>query len=265
MFVVPVEASPACLPSLRDVGLNHAFADALLDGTMPGVLWCDQWPAPHLIHGLHPYGMSLVWGDAVDRGLSALIPHLQAGTYRSRDEWLQIDPRWLHLDWDNLLGVADGRALHFHRVNLRFQRAYFDSHFPAARLPAGWSLRAMTAAEFDLPGVCVTPASFWPDAASFLSYGGGICAVKDGVVGAMAFASMRFDNCLEIGIETLAPFRGQGLARAVAVGLIHQCLERGIEPVWACRKENTGSFHLSQSLGFTVVYEGPFYCLPKPA
>jgi len=81
-------------------------------------------------------------------------------------------------------------------------------------------------------------------------------------IGAIAFSATRFDDWLEIGIETRAPYRGLGLARAVAVAMIEKCLAAGLTPVWACRKENTGSFVLAQSLGFVVVKELPFYRLP---
>jgi RimJ/RimL family protein N-acetyltransferase len=85
--------------------------------------------------------------------------------------------------------------------------------------------------------------------------------VRDGAIGALAFSATRFDDWLEIGIETRAAYRGQGLARAVAVAMIENCLAQGLTPVWACRKENTGSLHLAQSLGFVITTELPFYRL----
>ncbi len=43
--------------------------------------------------------------------------------------------------------------------------------------------------------------------------------------------------------------------------MIRKSLESGITPVWACRKENTGSLHLAQSLGFVITKVVPFYRL----
>ena len=83
----------------------------------------------------------------------------------------------------------------------------------------------------------------------------------DTFFGAIAFSATRFDDWLEIGIETRARYRGQGLARAVAVAMIRNCLAGGLTPVWACRKENTGSLKLAQSLGFVITKELPFYRL----
>ena len=39
-------------------------------------------------------------------GFEQIIAHLRDGGYRTRDEWLQIDPRWEAVDWDRRLGVT---------------------------------------------------------------------------------------------------------------------------------------------------------------
>jgi hypothetical protein len=36
-----------------------------------------------------------------------------------------------------------------------------------------------------------------------------------------------------------------------------------LEPVWACRLENDGSYKLAQKLGFEPVLEIPYYRLSK--
>ena len=120
----------------------------------------------------------------------------------------------------------------------------------------------MTAADFDHDGISVTPRAFWRDADQFLAHGGRLCAQREDTVGAIAFASFRFDRSLEIGIETRPEHRGQGLALAVAIALIRQILADGLEPVWSCRKENTASLVLAQRLGFVVTQQLPYYRLP---
>lgn len=247
-------ANASC-PPLKDVAIFTGFARAVVDGLSPGRIWTDGDAA----HALHDYGMSLVWGEGVGRAFPALVDHLREGAYRARDEWLQIDPRWTHLDWDMALGESVQR---FTRVNFRFDEETFRERHTAPILPSGWTLKPMGEAEFDLPTVSVSPRPFWKCVADFRDHGGGICAMRDGEVGAIAFSATRFDDWLEIGIETLAPFRGQGLARAVAVAMIEKCLAHDLTPVWACRKENTGSLLLAQSLGFKITKELPYYWLP---
>jgi RimJ/RimL family protein N-acetyltransferase len=237
-------------PPLEPVPIFTGFVRAVLDGLADGRIWTNTGAA----HALHGYGMSLIWGEGVDRAFEALIAHLKDGAYRQRDEWLQVDPRWGHLDWDGQLA-----AERFNRVNFRFDRAAFARRHDAP--PQGWSLTALNEAAFDLPDVSVTPRAFWKDYAGFVAHGGGLALVQDGVVGAIAFAATQADGWLEIGIETRAPYRGLGLARAAASAMIQKVLAAGLEPVWACRQENTGSLKLAQSLGFLIEKVVPFYRL----
>jgi RimJ/RimL family protein N-acetyltransferase len=242
----------ATCPPLADVPIFTGFARAVLEGVSGGRVWSQD----GAVHALHDYGMSLVWGEGVGRAFPALIEHLNSGAYRRGAELLQVDPRWGDLDWDGQL-----KAERFHRVNFRFDRALFESRHAAPALPPGWSLRPLVEAAYDLPDVHVTPRAFWKDFAAFQDHGGGVMAEKNGEVGAFAFSATRFDDWLEIGIETREAFRGQGLARAVAVAMIRKCLDGGLTPVWACRQENTGSLHLAQSLGFVVEKVVPFWRL----
>jgi GNAT superfamily N-acetyltransferase len=244
----------ASCPPLAPVPIFTGFARAVLEGLNDGRVWLGDGAA----HALHSYGMSLVWGEGVDRAFPALIEHLNAGTYRDKDEWLQIDPRWDHLDWAGRL-----RAEVFTRVNFQFDRALFEARHGASQVPSGWQIRSLGESAYDLADVTVTPCAFWKDYAAFVDHGGGMIAERDGEIGAMAFVATRFDDWLEIGIETRAAYRGQGLARAVAVAMIRKCLANGLTPVWACRKQNTGSLHLAQSLGFVISKELPFWRLER--
>ncbi len=251
-------AKASACPPLNEVAIFTGFARAVVEGVAPGRLWTDGDAA----HALHDYGMSLVWGEGIGRAFPALADHLREGAYRTRDEWLQIDPRWTHLEWDRALGVGDS-GQRFTRGNFQFDEATFRPRHAGPVLPPGWTLKPIGEREFDLPTVSVSPRPFWRNLADFRDHGGGICAARDGEVGAIVFSATRFDDWLEIGIETLEPFRGQGLARAVAVAMIEKCLANGLTPVWACRKENTGSFLLAQKLGFKITKELPYYRLSE--
>lgn len=263
----------AVLPPLHEVALNHGFARAVTEGLVDGRLWTHRADGAQVAHALHPYGMSLVWGAHLERVLEPLARHLRGGHYRRADEWLQIDPRAEQLDWDRWLDAVPGepdqapagpRVQRYTRVNFRFDAALFMQRHAMARAPNNWQIRAMTAAEFDLNGVSVTPRAFWRDSAQFLAHGGGLCAQRDGEVGAIGFSSFRFDRTLEIGIETRPAQRGQGLALAVAIALIRRILAEGLEPVWSCRKENAASLALARRLGFVVTRQLPYYRLPAP-
>lgn len=268
MLLLPRQENTALRRSLYAVKINTSFAYTVLNGSATGRVWADAYPDIRALHLLHNYNMSLIWGPDVGSAFEELTAHLVAGTYRKKDEWLQIDPRWGHLDWDRALGARHGgKALRKHvvqrftRVNFRFDVAGFRA-LPVPKMAPGWHVRPMTAADYFLPDVSVAPQHFWGSAEAFLAAGGGMCAEKEGVVGAVAFCATCFDASWEIGIETRAPFRRLGLARAVAAAMAAHCIENGKVPLWSCRKENTGSYTLAQSVGFRISRELPYYRLP---
>lgn len=119
-----------------------------------------------------------------------------------------------------------------------------------------------TAEMFDALDGSVVPKQFWRDADQFMRMAGGFTAIVEGELAATAFCSYRHGMQLEIGIETAPRHRGNGLAQLVASALIDHCLCRGLEPVWACRLENVGSYRLATKLGFIPVRQLPYYRLP---
>jgi hypothetical protein len=253
------------------VQINHGFARAVLEGAVHGRVWVDRVQAPRVVHALHPYGMSLVWGEVSEQTVDALGEHLRVGRYRSHDEWLQFDPRMAPVDWDSVLGAVPGElrgepggpcVQRYVRANFRFNIQNFEAAQGGAVCPTDGCIRPMTAAEFNLPGVLVTPSAFWPHAGAFLASGGGWCVDQAGSIGAIAFAALRLDREIEIGVETLAGHRGKGMAFAACVAMIRSILADGYTPVWACRKENIASLALARRLGFSVTKEIAYYRLP---
>jgi RimJ/RimL family protein N-acetyltransferase len=111
-----------------------------------------------------------------------------------------------------------------------------------------------------MPG-SVVPKYFWNNAEDFLERGAGYSVLHQGKLAATAYASFVIDDMLELGIETVEQFRGRGFGKYACCALIDHCLERGLEPVWACRLENTGSYKLAQKVGFEDIAHIPYYRL----
>lgn len=267
-ILTPHRPFAPALRALDAVPLNTGFARVVLEGRADGQIWVDRLESPRVMHAIHSYGMSLVWGDAVSEGFNIIVSHLREGRYRSaRDEWLQIDPRWQDLEWDRRLGAQtadsaaeDAPCIRHARVNFNFDEQYFRQSEGRFALPDGWRLRPAIAADVQLQGQ-VVPRHFWRDAQQFLAGGGGWCAEKDGQVGAIAFVSYRWGDEAELGIETMAHARRQGLGSAVAAALIADVLRAGLIPVWSCRMDNLASYALAQQLGFRPQEPRPYYRL----
>ncbi len=260
--------------ALAEVPINTAFARAVVDETVEGDLWADRAEEPRAFHAVHPYGMSLVWGPAVDEALDLVVAYLGERGAAGQGEWLQIEPRWASLDWDGRLGAVAfedhdelagaGQVVRHTRVNFTFDRAAFwaerDAHLPTEP----WQVRRATADDFEWPG-SVVPSGFWPDAQTFLASGGGWVVADGDEVAAMAFASYRVDQQVELGIETAPAWRRQGLATTAAAAMIDNLLVTHLTPVWSCREDNVGSYRLATSLGFRPTLHLPYYRLPAVA
>lgn len=259
--------------ALDDVPINVGFVRAVLDGTAAGELWCDRPADPRAFHVVHPYGMSLVWGPGVDDARQDVLDRLRGRRASGHAEWLQIEPRWSGLDWDAALGAvpiedvdtdSPPTSTRHTRVNFAFDPASPGAAASSGVNEDGWAVRPATAADFAVAGA-VVPSAFWPDADAFLAHGGGMVVERTGAVGAVAFTSYRWDQNVEIGIETAPAFRRRGLARVAATAMIRAVVSDGLTPVWSCREENVGSRRLAQSLGFAVTTRTPYFHLRATA
>lgn len=254
--------------ALARVPVNTGFARAVLAGTGGGSLWSDRPVEPRAWHAVHAYGMSFVWGGAVDEAFADVVAHVRARTATGLEEWLQVEPRWAHLPWDEALGAVplaqapDGpghhRAVRHVRLNFAFDPERFAAAQAARPLPAGVRTRPAAAADHAFPGA-VVPSHFWPDAAAFLAHGGGAVAEVDGEAAAIAFSSFDTDGAIEIGIETLPAHRRRGLAAHACAALIADLLAAGRTPVWSCREDNVGSARLAEVLGFVPTLRLPYW------
>ncbi|MGG6313778.1 GNAT family N-acetyltransferase [Paenibacillus macerans] len=266
---------------LREVGINTLFAESVVRGEMPGEIFVDDAARPQAFYVVHPYGMSLLFGSAEEENFNRALRDylLDAGCARTADEWLQVYPEeaWSRQIREmlgaRLAGAGEqkqtppagsdpaGPCVEQHeRVNFTFDRLRY-SEVPASATPAGVKLAKTTGAMFDrIPGT-VVPKHFWRDATAFERAGLGYSLFCGGELAATAFSAYRNERQLEIGIETAEPFRGRGFARLVSRALIDECLRLGLEPVWACRRGNEGSYRLAQQLGFAPLRVIPYYRL----
>ncbi|WP_374509897.1 GNAT family N-acetyltransferase [Niveibacterium sp.] len=257
----------ALLPMLQQVPINHLFARSVLEHKVDGRVWVhrDASGAPALVWAAHPYGMSLLFGDAAQASPAALQTMLRERATRSDDEWLQCGPPPLADALVAALGLSpapssaapggDAPQL-FTRTNFRFDAARYPQ--ARARFRARHPVVEIDAALFERIDFSVAPRRFWRDAAQFQREGTGYCSIASGQVAACAFASFVFDDQLEIGIETHPDHRHQGHALTAAIALIDHCLQTGLTPVWSCRKQNAGSWRLAQRLGFVPIADLPY-------
>lgn len=263
------------LESIKSITNNNLFARAVVERVVEGEIFVDDAEDPKSFYLLHPYGMSLLFGDSTNENFNRAFKQYALNGNKSRKmvEWMQVFPA----DWDAVLRDLLGEnlvaplspntfasAIELNkRVNFKFNKDKFerakivnntteDPNIVIIRTD-GDAFSKMTGA--------VVPLNFWNNAEDFLRKGVAFSLYYNEILASTAFSAYLHDDKLELGIETYEAFKGKGLAYKVCSALIDYCLENGFEPVWACKRDNIGSYQLAQKLGFENVKEISYYRL----
>jgi GNAT superfamily N-acetyltransferase len=274
MIELPIDKYDLLIEPLKKVTINQLFARSVIEKHVRGKVFVDQIQHPQVFYVIHPYGISLLFGDFSNRDFnSAFCDYaLNRNRDRNRFEWAQTFPR----EWDGILSTLLGEKLIKQkdniqglergivelntRVNFRFN---IDRYLQADRgtTPDKSAIVQTGFDQFEAMTGSVIPQYFWNNADDFMARGIGFTLMDSGVTASTSYSAFVHDNKLEIGIETVERFRGKGYAEKTCVRLIEYCLEKNLEPVWSCRLENQASFKLALKLGFEPTIRIPFYRL----
>lgn len=85
------------------------------------------------------------------------------------------------------------------------------------------------------------------------------CIIINNRIVAVMVGTASFKNVIAIDIETEEPHRRKGLAYAMAVEFINDCLKNNLIPQWDCVESNPNSFNLARKLGFKKINETIVY------
>jgi len=255
---------------LLTMKMNNLYARSVVEHHVAGRVYVDDVSCPRVFHVVHPYGMSLLFGEAGDEYLQNHLKGymLNSNGLRTAPEYMQIFPSERESVIDRVLGkslcvfsgneVPECKVMKYRRVNFRFNPAGFASYMKSIDTEEHSFLR-VDERMFNENKGSVVAGRFWNNAADFLKNGVGFALMQEGRAAATAFSACCHDNMLELGIETELEFRNRGFAAMVSARLIQYCLEKDLEPVWACLASNQGSLNLALKLGFEVVKYLPCY------
>jgi len=248
-------------PALK-IPINMLLARSVISGHVDGRIFVDSYEHPQTFYIVHQCGVAFLCGysssETFNRGLFDYL----AGklSVRSEDERIQVFPR----DWDTVMErlVNEGRAITNGRLNFKFDAATFCEKYRHAGKSRYEVVATPTDMLFKINGT-ITPRKYWKTLGQCAAAGKAFSVMIDGKPVSTACTTARHDNKLEIGIETVTEYQGQGLAYLACAKLIEYCLDNNIEPVWSCRSNNVGSINLSKKLGFSESLRMPYYHIPK--
>ena len=94
----------------------------------------------------------------------------------------------------------------------------------------------------------------------FLKMGRGVVVLKNGEIVSGASSYSRYNEGIEIEVDTVKTERRKHLALAACSALILNCLEEGLYPNWDA--QNMASVHLAEKLGYELDREYTAYEVP---
>jgi len=133
-------------------------------------------------------------------------------------------------------------------------------HKLTGRLPEGYELKDIDANIYDM---CLSdPAtrdfvSSFESKEKYLDIGRGVVITRSGKIVAGASSYTRYNEGIEIEVDTVEGERRKGLATAASAALILRCIDEGLYPSWDA--QNMNSVHLAEKLGYELDYEYTAY------
>ncbi len=274
MILLPAERYYLLDKRINEVQINNLFARSVIEKHVTGKIYVDNIMEPHTFYVIHPYGISLLFGDHKNVEFNSRFKSyaLNIDNIRNKHEWIQTYPR----EWDTVLqdlfgslmikfsenteNITNGVIELNTRVNFIFNR---DKYLQLEKSVHSSNDKIVDTdtLHFERMQGSVIPLKFWDSAKDFIQKGKGFTLLHNGEIASTAYSAYVHGNLLEIGIETVEKYRGFGFAELTCCKIIDYCLERALIPVWSCRFENTASYKLAQKLGFEPVAMIPFYRL----
>lgn len=258
---------------------NTLFAKSVLELKANGKVWSDCQNNPKTILIAHAYGMSLLFGSTESQAFNTSLADylVNINSTRSHYELLQVYPEKWH---DKLKEITKTKIINYAIVAEEYSSKELDSLIESYRknhviewrrvnfkyninkTPASepkHNIKLIDLKTWEQLKGSVIPQYFWKSKAAFFQDGIGYVLMNGNDIVSIAFSSCKLENQLEIGVETMANYRGMGFAKQVCLELLAYCQKNNYLPVWACKKENIGSYRLAKSLGFEESLILPYY------
>lgn len=196
------------------------------------------------------------YGGRPHRGLVEYKPDRERGNYRI------MVPQ--HDGWSELIEDCCGQGVKKSvRYAFRKEKDVFDRRKlrEAVRsLSQEYTMRMMDRELFDRCRSSLWSRDLVSQYADYHMYeklGIGVVILKGGMPVSGASSYARYNDGIEIEIDTRKDHRRRGLAYACGARLILECLERGLYPSWDAH--NSRSAALAQKLGYHIDHEYPVY------
>ena len=144
------------------------------------------------------------------------------------------------------------------KKDTKFDLSYLGSL--VEKLPEGYELKDIDEKIHDMcmsNPVTTDFVSSFENKEKYLDFGRGVVILKSGRIVAGASSFTRYNEGIEIEVDTVEEERRKGLATVASAALILRCLEEGLYPSWDA--QNMNSVRLAEKLGYEFDHEYTAY------
>jgi hypothetical protein len=235
------------------------LADAVIAGNSPARIWVDDPGRPRTAFmwdkGHHGY----LAGDAENAAFNAGLTAFLHGRLAQGLSFFEID--YASAAWEEAIPAL------FHKISpVKRDRLLYVLRRPAtagrdASLPPGFSLQRIDAALLsdtslkNREAVAGEIGSCWNAIERFLERGFGCAVLCDEEIVCWCTAEYVSEGKCGIGIETVRPYQGRGLATLAASAFVEHAVARQITPHWDAWKDNLASLAVARKSGFEELLE----------
>jgi GNAT superfamily N-acetyltransferase len=234
--------SRAAFASYRSAGAFFPLIGAVLEGTQDGIAYADDASQPRHVYVEHAFGFAQILGAPQPAFDAALQRYLLADRAFPAPKVRLYTPRL-----PDFLSGPEHAALRSERQRFKLASGAADQRGPAGRLDS----IPVDATNFDaMERAFGVALRFWRTPADFITAARAVVARVDGQPAAICYAAAVSGDRAEIDVMTLPAFRQQGAGRLAVARFVERCRNEGIEPLWDCFTNNSGSMQLCRSAGF---------------
>jgi RimJ/RimL family protein N-acetyltransferase len=263
VYELPAERMNVARPVFADAWFDRAYIDSAFEGRQPGRLFVDDPESPSAAILFRTFGY-YVAGNAGCIPLRSFIRDAppEPGVFQSLYGYVPVGEEWQQAlldDHGDLLEVIPRHGYRWYPTD------------EACRVVNGWRERLPDGArmlEIDLPLARRIDSemnqfieSFWLSHENFTAGGFGYCLMFGDTIASIAYAVSVSSSEANIDVETVEPFRRQGLSMLCSSAYIEHCQSIGVVPTWDADGNNPASRALAGKLGFQ---EGPPFSQLSP-
>lgn len=245
-------------PLVAPLGTQHLIVQALLEDSSPGIIYVNDPAQPQSAFIASAEGRFLL-GSPTNRDFNTALRHyferLFAGEREDWEEELVLtssSDMWADALRNEILPFRPPFVSQRYYYRFEAPKVEWRSHLPPEievhPISAGLLGREDLSNHKDL--------LFWINKnygsqKHFLTQGFGMCLIHDHKIVSWSLTDCVWGNYCEIGIETDAEYRRQGLATIVTAAMVEACEKRGWAHIgWHCWHHNLGSVGVAETVGF---------------